>query len=246
MKIDVIGVTGRGEGTSATRGAASSASWTLRALWIAEAELFEASLAVESLSSTDGFGLLLMSEAVRLHPLGSGSDAGGAVLARVEAACAGVLESSVTAEECIGGLATGGLGAGFLASKVGEHDEKDVASGDTGGLPLEFRAIILGECLRFGGIGVPDFWATVRSTAGEGTGGGALFFSFSLVSLLPLRSTNGAILASTAEVDITGVGGAVIDSGVGAGTGVGEGSVGSLAGVDRLQVRVVVSLEGLS
>lgn len=45
-----------------------------------------------------------------------------------------------------------------------------------------------------------------------------------------------------------GVGGAVFDSGVGAGagTGVGEGSDGSLAGVDRLQVRVVVSLEGLS
>lgn len=43
-----------------------------------------------------------------------------------------------------------------------------------------------------------------------------------------------------------GVGGAVFDSGVGAGTRVGEGSEGSLAGVDRLQVRVVVSLEGLS
>lgn len=64
----------------------------------------------------------------------------------------------------------------------------------------------------------------------------------------PLRSTNGAILASTAEEERTGVGGAVFDSGVGAGaeTGVGEGSEGSLAGVDRLQVRVVVSLEGLS
>lgn len=45
-----------------------------------------------------------------------------------------------------------------------------------------------------------------------------------------------------------GVGGAVFDSGVGAGaaTRVGEGSEGSLAGVDRLQVSVVVSLEGLS
>lgn len=42
-----------------------------------------------------------------------------------------------------------------------------------------------------------------------------------------------------------GVGGAAFDSGVGAGarTRVGEGS---LAGVDRLKVRVVVSLEGLS
>lgn len=45
----------------------------------------------------------------------------------------------------------------------------------------------------------------------------------------------------------TGVGGAVFDSGVGAGAGAGMGvGEGSLAGVDRLQVRVVVSLEGLS
>lgn len=66
--------------------------------------------------------------------------------------------------------------------------------------------------------------------------------------LLPLCSTSGAILASTADVEMRGVGGAVLDSGVGAGAGigVGEGSEGSLAGVDRLQVRVVVSLEGLS
>ncbi len=66
--------------------------------------------------------------------------------------------------------------------------------------------------------------------------------------ILPLFSINGAIFASTAEVVITGVGGAVFDSGVGAGagTGLGKGSAGSLAGVDRLQVRVVVSLEGLS
>lgn len=47
---------------------------------------------------------------------------------------------------------------------------------------------------------------------------------------------------------MTGGGGAAFDSGVGAGAGrgPGEGSHGSLAGVDRLQVRVVVSLEGLS
>lgn len=66
--------------------------------------------------------------------------------------------------------------------------------------------------------------------------------------LLPLCSTNGVILTSTADIERRGVGGAVFDSGVGAGagTGVGEGSEGSLAGVDRLQVRVVVSLEGLS
>lgn len=64
----------------------------------------------------------------------------------------------------------------------------------------------------------------------------------------PLCSTNGATLASMAEVESRGVAGAVFDSGVGAGAGrgVGEGSEGSLAGVDRLQVRVVVSLEGLS
>lgn len=75
-----------------------------------------------------------------------------------------------------------------------------------------------------------------------------VFFSCSSGVLLPLCSTNGAILASTADVVRRGVGGAVFDSGVGAGAGigVGEGSEGSLAGVDRLQVRVVVSLEGLS
>lgn len=72
-----------------------------------------------------------------------------------------------------------------------------------------------------------------------------LFVCGSSGVLIPLCSTNGAILASTADVQSRGVGGAVFDSGVGAGarTGVGEGS---LAGVDRLQVRVVVSLEGLS
>lgn len=70
-------------------------------------------------------------------------------------------------------------------------------------------------------------------------------FSCSSGTSLPLCSISGAILASTAAVETRGGGGAVFDSGVGAGarTGVGEGS---LAGVDRLQVRVVVSLEGLS
>lgn len=50
------------------------------------------------------------------------------------------------------------------------------------------------------------------------------------------------------DEEMMGAGSAVFDSGVGAGArrGVGEGSDGSLAGVDRLQVRVVVSLEGLS
>lgn len=75
-----------------------------------------------------------------------------------------------------------------------------------------------------------------------------VFFSCSSGGLLPLCSTSGAILASKLEVERMGVGGAVFDSGVGAGaaTRVGEGSEGSLAGVDRLQVSVVVSLEGLS
>lgn len=75
--------------------------------------------------------------------------------------------------------------------------------------------------------------------------GGLLVFSGSSEVLPPLSSSNGAILASTAVEETTGVGGAVLDSGVGAGavSGVGEGS---LARVDRLQVSVVVSLEGLS
>lgn len=72
---------------------------------------------------------------------------------------------------------------------------------------------------------------------------GVVIFCGSSGVLLPICSTNGAILVSTADAERRGVGGAVFDSGVGAGTGVGEGS---LAGVDRLQVRVVVSLEGLS
>lgn len=72
-----------------------------------------------------------------------------------------------------------------------------------------------------------------------------VIFSGSSGGFAPLCSINGAILASTADVETTGVGGAVFDSGVGAGAGRGEGE-GSLAGVDRLQVRVVVSLEGLS
>lgn len=72
-------------------------------------------------------------------------------------------------------------------------------------------------------------------------------FNFSCSSgvSLPLCSINGAILASTAAVETRELGRAVFDSGVGAGAGTGVGE-GSLAGVDRLQVRVVVSLEGLS
>lgn len=105
-----------------------------------------------------------MSKAVRLHPLGSGaavfesgSGFGRAVVARVEAVCTGVSVSKATVCDCMGSLLTGGLGAGFLVSGVGEDDEEDAASGDTGGLALAFRAASLGECLRFGGIGVPDF-----------------------------------------------------------------------------------------
>lgn len=99
-----------------------------------------------------------------LHPLGSGavgfesgSGFGGAVVARVEAVCAGVSVSKATVCGCMGSLATGGLGAGFLVLRLGEDDGGDAASGDTGGLPLAFKAASLGECLRFGGIGVPDF-----------------------------------------------------------------------------------------
>ena len=69
-----------------------------------------------------------------------------------------------------------------------------------------------------------------------------VIFSCSSGVLTPDCSSNGAILASTAVV---GVGGVVFNSGVGAGARMGVGE-GSLAGVDRLQVRVVVSLEGLS
>lgn len=71
------------------------------------------------------------------------------------------------------------------------------------------------------------------------------FISCSSRALFPLCSTKGAILASTADVERRGAGGVAFDSGVGAGAGMGVGE-GSLAGVDRLQVRVVVSLEGLS
>lgn len=239
-----IQVMGKGEGTSATR--------ALGAPWFTEGELVVASLAEGFLSlSTWLPGSLLVSTALRLNSVGSeavgyGSGLGfeAAVVAREEAVFAGVSVSEATAGGCMGGLVTGGLGAGFLVWKEGEDDGEDTARGDTGGLTLAFSAASLGECLRLGGIGVSDFGALVCS----GVQGGEVFFSFSSGVTLALCSTNGAILASTAEVEINGVGGAVFDSGVGAGarTGVGEGSEGSLAGVDRLQVRVVVSLEGLS
>lgn len=139
---------------------------------------------------------------------------------------------------------TGGLGACFLVSKEGEDTEEDAASGDTGGLLLVCRMASFGECLRFGGIGVPGFCGLVLS----GVTGGGVFFSCSSEASHPLCSTKGAILASMVDEEMMGVGRAAFDSGVGAGAGrrVGEGSDGSLAGVDRLQVRVVVSLEGLS
>ncbi len=74
----------------------------------------------------------------------------------MEAVCAGVSVSKATLCGCMGTCVTGGLGAGFLVSKVGE-DEEVAASGETGGLPLAFRAASFGECLRFGGMGAPDF-----------------------------------------------------------------------------------------
>lgn len=97
-----------------------------------------------------------MSKAEKLNPresgavgIESGFGFGGAVAARAEAVCAGV-------SVCVDSLVTGGLGASFLVPTGGENDGEDVASGETGGLPLA-RAASLGECLRFGGIGVPDF-----------------------------------------------------------------------------------------
>lgn len=150
-----IEVIGKGEGTSATRGADTSASWTLRALWITEGELVAASLAVGMLSSSSGWlpGLIFMSKPVRTHTLEYGPAGFDSI--RFDFVCAGVSVSKATTCGFIGSLATGGLGAGFLVS--GEDDKVDAASGDTGGLPLAFRAASLGECLRFGGIGVPDF-----------------------------------------------------------------------------------------
>lgn len=79
------------------------------------------------------------------------------MVTRVEAVCAGVSVTKATVCGCMGSLVTGGLGACFLVSRAGEEDEEDAASRDTGGLRLAFRAASLGECLRFGGIGIPDF-----------------------------------------------------------------------------------------
>lgn len=157
----VRGVTGKAGGTSATRGALSPASRTLGAPWITEGELVAAALEVGMLAlAVWSAGLFFVSKAVRLRLLGywavgfeSGSGFGGAVVARVEAVFAGVSVSKATVE----GLETGGLGAGFLMSRAGENTGEDAASGDTGGLPLAFKAASLGECLRFGGIGVPAF-----------------------------------------------------------------------------------------
>lgn len=121
------------------------------------------SLAVGVLISTVWSVGLFMSKAVRLLESGavvfeSAPGFGGAVVAKAEAVCAGASASKATASpRCVGTLATGGLGARFLVSKLGEDTGDDAASGDTGGLPLAFRAASLGECLRFGGIGVPDF-----------------------------------------------------------------------------------------
>lgn len=236
-------VMGKGVGTSATRGADPTASWTLGAVWRCDEERAAASLAVGLLSPSFRLpGLRSLTSEAAGFDWGSGLE--GTVFVRGGAFCAGGSVSTVFG--FMGSLFIGGRGAGFFGSKDGEEEAEDVASGDTGGLPLAaFRAASFGECLRFGGIGVSDFRALVPSGV---LGGGVTFLSCSSAVLLLLRSTNGAILASTAEVEMSGAGGPVFDSGVGAGarTGVGEGSEGSLAGVDRLQVRVVVSLEGLS
>lgn len=183
--------------------------------------------------STDCSVGLFTSGAVRLSPLESGAVAlrsgsgfGGAVRSRVLAVFAGVSASMTTLSSGVRGLFTGGSEQNF------------VARGDTGGLHLAFSAAIFGEYLRLGGIGVPDFWGLVCS--------GVLAVLFTVSSScgasLALCSTEGAMFALSAEAGRTGVG---LDSGVGAGAGTGAGE-GSLAGVERLQVRVVVSLEGLS
>lgn len=84
---------GKGEGTSATRLAGSSASRTLRAPWFTEGELVAASLAEGFLSLPSWLpGSLPASTALRLNSLGSeavgyGSGPGfeAAVVAREEA-----------------------------------------------------------------------------------------------------------------------------------------------------------------
>lgn len=132
------------------RQAAFSASWTVRALWVTVGEQDAAFVAVALLLSTAG--LLAV---VRLRSLGAGafvSESGAA-----GADCAGVSMSKPTESGCAGGFVTGGLGAVFLRFGVRGDDGEDAASGETGGLLLAFRAASLGECLRFGGIGVPAF-----------------------------------------------------------------------------------------
>lgn len=102
--------------------------------------------------------------------------------------------------------------------------------GEGAGL-LEFR--------RLGGIGIGDFLGDLGLTVALT----AVAYISALGELSPRRSNRGATLAVMSEVEMKGVGGAVLDSGVGAGAGAGRGSV---ARPDRLQVRAVLSLEGLS
>lgn len=155
-KDEAGGGASTGEPTSAMRGADSSASRVLRSLCTTEGELPAGGaispLAVAALLSTAWSVDLLVSRAAALE---SGSRRVVAVGARLEAVWAGVSASEATG--CVGSLVTGRAGAGFLGSKVGEAVAEDVARGETGGLPLEFRAASLGECRRFGGIGVTDF-----------------------------------------------------------------------------------------
>lgn len=162
---ELMGVIGKGEGTSATRGADSSLSGTLRVPRVAEGGLLAALLAVGMLPSSGWLhGLVFTSKAVWLHSLGcgatgygSGSGFRGAAVAGMEGVCASVSASKATESGLMDSLVTGGLGASLLVSREGENEGEDAASGDTGGLPLTFKAASLGECLRFGGIGVPDF-----------------------------------------------------------------------------------------
>lgn len=120
-----------------------------------------AGFVVERLSTFDSAGSF-GSKAVKLRESGasglkSGSGFGGAAFAGEGAVCAGVSAFRMAVFGCVVSLVTGGLGAGLLVSGVVGEDPEDRARGETGGLLLAFRAASLGECLRFGGIGVPGF-----------------------------------------------------------------------------------------
>lgn len=155
---EAIAVMGKGEGTSANRVMGFLKCGSSTALGISEGVLIGVGFVVGMLLSVG----LSVSKSVKVYAvesgrlgLDSGAGFGGAVFAVAAAVCAGVSLLKATALARGVGLLTGGLGAGFLPS--GMRGGEDTARGETGGLFLAFRAASLGECLRFGGIGVPDF-----------------------------------------------------------------------------------------